>query len=233
MHFSATEIPAFCVYLNDAACSLELAPSNPAALRPRSAEAAGRVHFCRRFEMTRNGKIALAVAAVALTIGAAGAIAKRHNHWGHGHHGHHMGMGFGGPLAAVCRGDASEMADHMLVRVEHRVKPTDAQKLVFEELKTTVKSAAGKVAAACPPEPSPAADGKPVRKAPTERLADTEAGLTAALDAVRMVRPVADKFYASLTEEQKTTLSEMGPRGKRGRDEWHGGDRRDTERDAQ
>ncbi len=183
--------------------------------------------------MTRNGKIALAVAAVALTLGAAGAIAKRHHHWGQGHHhGHHMGYGFGGPLAAICRGDASEMADHMLVRIEHRVKPTDAQKPVFDELKTTVKAAAGKMAAACPTEPAPAADGKPVRKAPPERLADTESGLTAALDAVRIVRPVADKFYAALTDDQKTILSEMGSRGKRGHHDRPGDGRGGDKRDA-
>ena len=36
-------------------------------------------------------------------------------------------------------------ADHMLVRIEHRVKPTDDQKAAFDEFKTAARSAAGKL----------------------------------------------------------------------------------------
>ncbi len=101
--------------------------------------------------MKRNGKI-LAGAAVILTLGSAAAVAHRHGGWHHkGPHGWGgpMGMmGIGGPL---CRGNAAERADLMLVKLEYKVKPTDAQKPAFDDLKTAVKSAAAKVAAACPP----------------------------------------------------------------------------------
>jgi hypothetical protein len=170
--------------------------------------------------MTRNGKI-LAGAAVILTLGSAAAIAHRHGGGHHkGHHGWggpHGMMGLAGPL---CRGNAAEKADLMMVRLQYKVNPTDAQKPAFEELKTAVKSAAEKVAAACPPKPEPAADGaKPERPAPKEitaRLADTEAQLAAALEGVKIVRPAAEKLYATLDDAQKKAVSEIGM-GKRGK----------------
>jgi hypothetical protein len=186
--------------------------------------------------MTRNGKIAAAVAGLALVVGAAGAVAHRHGHWGPGPHGGmhgFMGKGFmgkGGPLGAFCRGNAAEMADHMLVRVEHRVKPTDAQKPQFEALKTAIKSAATDAAAACPQPPATGADGKPVQKSAVDRLKDAETGLAAALDAVRKVQPAATAFYASLSDEQKKIADEMGPRGKGRHGKWWGGKPDDREK---
>lgn len=162
--------------------------------------------------MTRNGKI-LAGAAVILTLGSAAAVAHRHGGW------HHKGPhGWGGPLGMMnlsgplCRGNAAEKADLMMVRLEYRVKPTDAQKPAFDDLKSAVKSAAAKVAAACPAKPEPAAgpDAKPAPKDITARLADTEAQLTAALEGVKTIRPAAEKLYASLDDAQKKAVSEMG-----------------------
>lgn len=171
--------------------------------------------------MKRNGKI-LAGAAVILALGSAAAVAHRHGGWHHkGPHGWGgpMGMmGIGGPL---CRGNAAERADLMLVKLEYKVKPTDAQKPAFDDLKTAVKSAAAKVAAACPAEldgaTEPGQGGKPPIKDITARLADTEAQLSAALDGIKIVRPAAEKLYASLDEAQKKAVSDMGRRGKWGR----------------
>lgn len=184
--------------------------------------------------MTRNGKIAAGIAATVLVIGAVGAIAGRHGHWGHGGGWRHYGgaFGFGAPMGAFCRGDGAEMADHLLVRLNHRLKPTDAQKPALEEFSTAIKAAAAKMQAACPPAPEKSADGKPAAKAPTERLAEAEVALAAALEAVRTVRPAADKFYATLTDEQKAVVAKMGP-GRRhghhwGRRGWR--DRDDDER---
>jgi hypothetical protein len=161
--------------------------------------------------MTRHAKLLLGgVALAAVGLGAAGAIAR------HGHHGpgwgHHGGMGMGGPMMGrLCKGDrtAAEMADHMLVRIEHGVKPTDAQKAGFEELKTALRTAAEKVQASCPPKPAPAADGTPPpRPSPVERLARAETMTAATLEAIKTVRPAAEKFYASLSDEQKKVLEE-------------------------
>jgi hypothetical protein len=165
--------------------------------------------------MTRNGKI-LAGAAVLLTLGSAAAVAHRHGGGWH-HKGPHGMMGLAGPL---CRGNAAEKADLMMVRLQYKLNPTDAQKPAFEELKTAMKSAAEKVAAACPPKPERAKDAgdgeRPARKDITARLADTEAQLAAALEGVKIVRPAAEKLYATLDDAQKKAVSEIG-KGKRGK----------------
>jgi hypothetical protein len=165
--------------------------------------------------MTRNGKI-LAGAAVIMTLGSAAALAHRYVG---GHHGPHHGwrgapgiMGLAGPL---CRGNAAEKADLMMVRLEYRLKPTDAQKPAFEDLKSAVQSAAGKVAAACPAKSQAAVDGDdkdqvPATKDITARLAEAEAQLTAALEGVKVVRPAAENLYASLDDAQKKAISEFG-----------------------
>ena len=157
--------------------------------------------------MTRNKKIL--IGGIALAAVAAGGLAASAARGGFGHHGGRMGGMGGGMMGAVCKGDAAEMADHMLIRLEYKVKPTDAQKPAFEELKAAAKSAAAKAKAGCPAAPVQAADGtRPAPKPPTERLAAMEAALAAQLDAVRTVRPAAEKFYASLSEEQKKAFTE-------------------------
>jgi LTXXQ motif family protein len=179
------------------------------------------------YDMTRNGKFILAgVTAVTIGVAAAGAYAARgdgkwgHHGWGH-HRGGQMGFmglgGFGGPMGRICRGDPSEMTDHMLVRIEHKVKPTDAQKGAFEELKTAARSAAEKIKAGCPKDVVVDKDAPKPVLSPIERLSRTQTQLEASLEAVKTVRPAAEKFYVALNDEQKAKLNEhRGWRGKRG-----------------
>lgn len=176
--------------------------------------------------MTRNKKIIIGgLVLAALTAGGIAASAARGG-WGHGGgHGMRGGM-MGGMMGAVCRGDAAEMADLMLVRLEYKVKPTDGQKPAFEELKAAAKSAAVKAKAGCPAAPVQAADGaRPAPKPPTERLAMMEVALAAQLDAVRTVRPAAEKFYATLSDEQKKTFTEHRGRGMGGWERGEDGER--------
>jgi hypothetical protein len=174
--------------------------------------------------MTRKGKYILAGVAAATVVGiaAAGAVAQR-GHWD-GHKGRHFGhgggagllaLGFGGPNGRICHGDSAEFADVLLVRLEHRVKPTDDQKGAFDEFKTATRTAAEKLRAACPKKPEPSAEGDQPRRTPIERLAQTQAGLEASLDALKTYRPAAEKLYASLSDEQKAKLT---PRHQKG--EW-------------
>jgi hypothetical protein len=179
------------------------------------------------YDMTRNGKFILAgVTAVTIGVAAAGAFAARgdgkwgHHGWGH-HRGGQMGFmglgGFGGPMGRICRGDTSEMTDHMLVRIEHKVKPTDAQKGAFEELKTAARSAAEKIKAGCPKDVVVDKDAPKPVLSPIERLSRTQTQLEASLEAVKTVRPAAEKFYVALNDDQKAKLNEhRGWRGKRG-----------------
>jgi hypothetical protein len=189
--------------------------------------------------MTRKGKFILAgVAAATVGLAAAGAMAQRGHYWeGHKwggkersfrHHGAgpgFFGLPFGGPGFRVCRGDVAERADHMLVRIEHRLKPTDDQKGVFEEFKTATRTAAQKLSEACPKPPERTEDGERKRRTPIERLAQTQAGLETSLEALKTFRPAAEKFYAALSDEQKQKLERRG-RGDKGKGHWRR-DRRD------
>lgn len=180
--------------------------------------------------MTRNSKLLIGGIALAVAgLGAAGAIARHGPHgWGHGGWGHHggsrggpMGMGmFGGPMGMMCRdGQAAEKTDHMLVHIEHRAKPTEAQKAAFEEFKSAARSAATKVQAGCPATAAlePPKDGTPPpRPSPIERLANAETMTAATLDAIKTVRPAAEKFYAALSAEQKAAIDEQPGGEKRG-----------------
>lgn len=185
--------------------------------------------------MTRKGKYILAgIAAATVGLAAAGAVAQR-GHWD-GHKGRHfhggggaglLGLGFGGPQGKICRGDSAEFADIMLVRLEHRVKPTDDQKNAFDEFKTATRSAAEKLREACPKKPEASTDGEQPRRSPIERLAQTQVGLEASLDALKTYRPAAEKFYATLSDEQKAKLSPRRDKGdwKRHRGHHDKGDR--------
>jgi hypothetical protein len=176
--------------------------------------------------MTRKGKYILAgVTAACVGLVAAGAMAQR-GHWD-GHKGRHggggygagiMGLGFGGPSGKICRGKSAEVTDIMLVRLEHRVDITDAQKAAFEEFKTATRAAADKLREGCPKKPDTAADGDKAeapKLTPLDRLAQTQTGLEASLEALKTYRPAAEKFYASLSDEQKAKLTERRGGGKR------------------
>jgi hypothetical protein len=189
--------------------------------------------------MTRNGKFILAgVSAAAIGLAAAGAVAHRGGQWGHGHGGGFrggpglMGMaGFAGPgFGKICRGDGAEMADHMMVRIEHKVKPAGEQQAAFQDLKAAAKTAAEKLRSACPKEETAEAGKEPPKLSPIERLDRTQAQLEASLEALKAVRPAAEKFYASLSDDQKSKLNERGGRGWKHWDRRHGG--KDTDKDG-
>ena len=181
--------------------------------------------------MTRNRKFIVAgVALVAMGLAAAGAFAERGGPWGHhgwDHHGGLMGpMAFGGPMGGFCRGDGTEMADHFLVHIEHKVKPTDAQKAAYEELKSATRAAAEKMKAGCPQVASADVpkDGAKPAQSPIEQLDRAQARLEASLDAIKTVRPAAEKFYTSLSDEQKAALTEHRGHGWRDRGDGPGPD---------
>jgi hypothetical protein len=124
-----------------------------------------------------------------------------------------MGLGgLGAPLGRQCRGDPAELADHMLVRIEHKVKPTDTQKGAFEEFKVAARSAADKIKSGCPKDVAAEVENDTQKPrtglSPIERLSRTQIQLEASLEAVKTLRPAAEKFYASLSDEQKTKLTE-------------------------
>lgn len=180
--------------------------------------------------MTPKGKYVLAgLAAAAVGLAAVGAMAERGHYWqGYKGGGHRfggggmgfMGLSFGSPNYRICRGETGEMTDHLLVRIEHRVKPTDEQKGAFDEFKTAARSAAEKLREACPKAPEKADDGEHKKRTPIERLALQQTGLETSLEALKQFRPAAEKFYAALSDEQKSKLDRGGRFGK-GKGRWN------------
>lgn len=190
--------------------------------------------------MTRKRKLIISgVAVAALSAAAVGVATARHggHGWGHhggGWHGRHHARGMKRPMRMICGRKAPERVDHMLVRIKHKADITDEQTPAFEEFSDTVRKAAAKARESCPPKPAwktrdankddgDNAENKPrLKRSPIERLANMEKMLAASLEAIRTIRPSAEKLYASLSEEQQTKLRKM--RGKRGwgkRHRWH------------
>ena len=202
--------------------------------------------------MTRRNKwLVGGLAVAALSAAAFGAVARNggegwRHHGGGWHHGWHRGRGMKRPMRMVCGRKAPQRIDHMLVRIKHKAEITEAQTPAFEEFADTVRAAAAKARQSCPPKPAwktrdrnaegdDEANNKPrLRRSPIERLENMENMLVAGLEAIRTIRPSAEKLYASLSEEQQLKLRKM--RGKRGwwkRNRWrrHRGYDRDGPRD--
>lgn len=118
-----------------------------------------------------------------------------------------MGPGMMGPGGmwggGMCSPRAAGLAEWRIARIERAVRPTDAQRPKLDELRTASAKAAEIIAAACPREfPS----------SPVARLELAEKRLNAMLEAIKIVRPKFEDFYASLTSEQQAELNLSGPR---------------------
>ena len=101
-------------------------------------------------------------------------------------------MGGGGALLGLC-GSATTISNGLIV-TEVMVKPTPDQQAALAELKTIAKQNADALATACA--------GAYSGTLP-ERLAASERRLEVALVGIRKLKPVAEKFYAMLSDEQK------------------------------
>jgi hypothetical protein len=112
-----------------------------------------------------------------------------------------MGSGIMGP--AMCSPRAAGLAEWRIDTIERAVRPTEAQRPAFNELKAASAKAAETIAAACP---------RDFPETPTARLETMEKRLDAMLQAVKTVRPAFDAFYATLGDEQKAELNRAGPR---------------------
>jgi hypothetical protein len=103
----------------------------------------------------------------------------------------------------LCDPRAAGLAEWRTAAIERAVQPTDAQRPLFDQLKTASAKAVDTIAAACPRE---------LPDSPVERLGVMEKRLTAMLEGVKTVRPAFEAFYASLTDQQKARLVDVGPR---------------------
>jgi LTXXQ motif family protein len=102
------------------------------------------------------------------------------------------GLSFGG----LC--GSAETIGNGLSAIEVMVTPTPEQQLALDELKAVAKLNADAMAAAC-------TDGYPGTL--PGRLAASEKRLEATLAGIRRLQPALDKFYATLSDAQKSEVS--------------------------
>jgi hypothetical protein len=105
-------------------------------------------------------------------------------------------------LARLCSQPAESFAQLPIQRIEQVIRPTPQQQDAFNELKAASSEAANTMQATCPNE-------RP--QTPMDRLAAVEKRIDAMLQAVRKVRDPLNKFYSSLSDEQKAQFNTMGP----------------------
>lgn len=89
-------------------------------------------------------------------------------------------------------------------RLEQLIKPTDAQRAKFEELKTASSKAADVMHNACPTD---------FPKTVIGQMEVMEKRADAMLQAIKTVRPAMEAFYATLSDEQKARLDSNTGRG--------------------
>ena len=118
-------------------------------------------------------------------------------------------MGWGGGMGAVCDPRGAGLAEWRTERIERLITPNEAQRAALDNLRTASTKAAEIVATACPREFPASA---------TARLELMEKRLDAMQQAIKIVRPAFDAFYATLNDEQKARVNAGGPR----RWGWHG-----------
>ena len=114
------------------------------------------------------------------------------------------GLGTMGPTGyrRLCAPLSVGLYEWRMQWVERLVKPTDAQRIPLNELLEASTKAKEMIAAACPKE---------TVETTTVQLAVMEKRVAGLLDALKIIRPAYDKFYASLDSRQKARLDALGP----------------------
>jgi len=118
--------------------------------------------------------------------------------------GRHGGRGSTGGRsvgADLCSGQTAGLTDWPIERIAQTVEPNDAQRAALDELKAATAQALDILKAACPTA---------LPSTPTGRIEAMHQRLDAMLQAVRTVRPVVEKFYQSLNDEQKARFNALG-----------------------
>jgi LTXXQ motif family protein len=109
--------------------------------------------------------------------------------------------------AEVCSDDAAQLTDWPIERISEIVQPTAVQRPALDELRAASAKAIDMLKADCP---------KDLPSIPTGRLAAMESRLQVMLAAVQIVRPALERFYQSLSDEQKARFNAIAPADDRG-----------------
>src|SRR5262249_22861007 len=110
--------------------------------------------------------------------------------------------GPGRRAAEVCSNRVPELTDWPIERISEVVQPTDAQRPALDELRAASAKAIDMLQSTCPKDPP---------SIPTGRLATVESRLQVMLAAVQTVRPALERFYQSLSDEQKARFNAIAP----------------------
>ncbi|MFL9824579.1 Spy/CpxP family protein refolding chaperone [Rhodoplanes sp. SY1] len=113
-------------------------------------------------------------------------------------------LGTGG-MRRLCDPRSVGLTQWRVTWIERVIKPTEAQQKPLEDLKAASAKAADLFATACPKR-------APRLQAAPEQLAMMEKRLDTAIQALRLMRPAFDAFYASLDTTQKARIDELGPK---------------------
>src|SRR5690349_16730831 len=103
-------------------------------------------------------------------------------------------------LDQLCGSDRREIVGLPIDQIAAAVQPTEAQGASLDELGNASIDAAGMIRASCPTQVAATAPG---------RLAAMQQRIEAMEKAVDLVQPALDKFYGSLTDEQKARFNAL------------------------
>ncbi|HEX5507031.1 MAG TPA: Spy/CpxP family protein refolding chaperone [Pseudolabrys sp.] len=105
----------------------------------------------------------------------------------------------------LCNDPGSGVTAWPFAEINKAVAPTSDQQALLDDLKAAAQKAADVFKASCP-----SANAYP--RTPPGRLRAMMARLLATLQAVQTVRPPLEKFYESLSDEQKARFNDIGPK---------------------
>ena len=108
------------------------------------------------------------------------------------------GNGSARRAAEVCSDQAPELTDWPIERIAEVVQPNDAQRAALEELRAASAQAIEMLKSSCPEDLPSISAG---------RLGAMESWLQVMLAAVQTVRPALERFYQSLSDEQKARFN--------------------------
>jgi LTXXQ motif family protein len=104
----------------------------------------------------------------------------------------------------LCTQPGSGITAWPFADIERKVGLNDEQKALLGDVRKSASDAAATFKASCPAE-------NQFPLTPPGRLQSMTARLQGTLDAVKIVRPSLEKFYASLSDEQKERFNALGP----------------------
>ena len=105
-------------------------------------------------------------------------------------------------MAQICTGETSGLTDWPVERIAATVNPDETQRAALNELRDAAARAVEQMRSACPDD---------LPSTPAGRMAAMRQRLEAMRDAVQIVRPALDKFYGSLSDEQKARFDALEP----------------------